>query len=255
MDPEYLVELDNLTRRFHKCDALAGVSFRLARGQIAALLGPNGSGKTTLLRILACALAPTSGTARVAGQDVVTQSIAARRRIGYLPECLPLYPEMRVHEYLAYRGQIKGLRRTQLASAMRNSMDRCGVADVAGKLVGTLSLGYRKRIGLADCLLSEPDVLLLDEPLEGLDPAQAHTARDVLRTAGRHASVIFSTHDLPEAESICNVALILNAGRLAAVAPPADLPAIHHAAHFEDAYLRLTTPPPKVQNPKTRKAG
>jgi ABC-2 type transport system ATP-binding protein len=249
-----LIEADNVARRFQRCEALGGVSFAVARGQIAALLGPNGSGKTTTLRILATSLAPSAGRARVAGFDVETQSLEVRRRIGYLPESLPLYPEMRVEDYLDYRGSIKGLRGNLLATRLRGVVERCGLGDVAKRLVGTLSLGYRRRVGLADCWLTEPDVLLLDEPMAGLDAAQAMAMHDALREFGRHACVLFSTHDLAEAERLCDLAIVLNAGRLAAADAPAALAQRQETDQFLDAYLRLTAPPKRVQKPKARKS-
>ena len=253
-DPDILIETDALTRRFRKCEALGSVSFRVRRGQVAALLGPNGSGKTTTLRILAAALAPSSGFARIAGLDVETHSLDVRRRIGYAPESTPLYPEMRVAEYLEFRGRIKGLRGQLLASRLRSALDRCGLADVAGRLVGPLSLGYRRRVGLADCFLAEPDVLLLDEPTAGLDPAQAAAVRSLLRDFGRCGAVLFSTHDLAEAANLCDIAVVLNAGRLAAAAPPAELARSRGFSRFDEAYLQLTAPPTLVRNPNARPA-
>lgn len=222
-DAEYIIDADNLTRRFPRCEALGGVSFQIRRGEIAGILGPNGSGKTTLLRILAGYLAPSSGRARVAGFDAAIHPLEVRRRIGYLPESVPLYPEMRVDEYLAYRGRIKGLRRTRLASRMHAVVEQCGLGDFSKHVIGTLSRGFRQRTGLADCLLHEPEVLLLDEPLAGLDPAQVAAVRDLLRGAGPQRTVLFSTHVLAEAEQLCHRVLILSAGRLAAADSPVRL--------------------------------
>ena len=321
-DAEILVDVENLTRRFPRCDALGGLSFQIRRGEIAGFLGPNGSGKTTTLRILAGVLAPTSGRAFVAGFDVVAHSLEVRRRIGYLPETVPLYPEMRVDEYLAFRGRIKGLRGSRLSARLRDVIEQCGLGGAAGRVIGNLSRGFRQRAGLADSLLHEPDVLLLDEPLAGLDPAQVQATRALLRDAGTRCAVLFSTHVLAEVEHLCHRALILNAGRLAAsdsparlvqaaarlhaelLAPPdalaeavqglSDAPDIrfdllpdgwtavsipagdadlrpqmaelakarqwplrelrHDAKGFDDMYLRLTTSPPMVQNPRKRTA-
>ena len=222
-DTEIVIDVDNLTRRFPRCEALGGVSFQIRRGEIAGVLGPNGSGKTTTLRILAGYLAPTSGRALVAGFDVATHSLEVRRRIGYLPESVPLYPEMRVDEYLAFRGRIKGLRRTRLATRLHAVVEQCGLGDFSKHVIGTLSRGFRQRTGLADCLLHEPEVLLLDEPLAGLDPAQVEAVRELLRSVGPRRTVLFSTHVLAEAEQLCHRALILNAGRLAAADSPARL--------------------------------
>lgn len=220
---ELLVEVENLTRRFPRCEALGGISFQVRRGEIAGILGPNGSGKTTTLRILACYLAPSSGRAAVAGFDVTTQSLEVRRRIGYLPDPVALYPEMRVNEYLDFRGRLKGLRGPRLAARLREVMDQCGLGDESQRILGTLSRGFHQRTGLADCLLHEPDVLLLDEPLAGLDPAQAGAMRNLLRELGTSRAVLFSTHVLAEAEDLCHRTLILNTGRLAAADSPARL--------------------------------
>ena len=249
---ETLIEADNLVRRFPRCEALGGVSFRIRRDEIAALLGPNGSGKTTTLRILATALAPTDGCARIAGYDVTFQSLAVRRRIAYLPENVPLYPEMRVEEYLAFRGRLRGLRGARLAERLRDAVERGGLGDVLRRSIGTLSRGYRQRVGLADCLLHEPDVLLLDEPLAGLDPAQVDAVRALLQGLGPDRCVLFSTHVLDEAERLCHRALILNAGRLAAADAP-DRLATAGETTFAEAYRRLTTPLPLVRNPGQRR--
>ena len=222
-DAEILVDVENLTRRFPRCEALGGVSFRINRGEIAGFLGPNGSGKTTTLRILAGYLAPTSGRAEVAGFDVTTHSLEVRRRIGYLPESAPLYPEMRVEEYLSFRGRIRGLHGATLSMRLREVIEQCGLGDAAKRIIGNLSRGFRQRTGLADCLLHEPEVLLLDEPLASLDPAQVQVTRELLRAVGDRRAVLFSTHVLAEAEQLCHRALILNAGRLAASDSPARL--------------------------------
>ena len=249
---ETLIEADNLVRRFPRCEALGGVSFQIRRGEIAALLGPNGSGKTTTLRILATALAPTAGHARIAGYDVTFQSLAVRRRIAYLPENVPLYPEMRVEEYLEFRGRLRGLRGAHLAERLRDAVERGGLGDVLHRVIGTLSRGYRQRVGLADCLLHEPEVLLLDEPLAGLDPAQVDAVRALLQGLGPDRCVLFSTHVLAEAERLCHRALILNAGRLAAADAPDRLAAAGETT-FAEAYRRLTTPLPLVRNPGKRR--
>ena len=304
-DAEIIVDVENLTRRFPRCEALGSVSFHVRRGEIAGVLGPNGSGKTTTLRILAGVLAPTSGRVRMAGFDVTTHSLEVRRRIGYLPETVPLYPEMRVEEYLSFRGRIKGLRGPRLSARLREVQEQCGLGDVCRRAIGTLSRGFRQRTGLADCLLHEPDILLLDEPLAGLDPAQVLAVRSLLRELGSTRTVLISTHVLAEAEQLCHRVLILNAGRLAAVDSPArlvlaaaigELPEAQDAQFadlpdgwtavsirtgaadlrpqladlatarqwalrelrrdsqgFEETFLRLTTPPSRVQNPKKRK--
>ncbi len=229
-DADILVEVDKLTRRFPRCEALGGISFHIRRGEIAGFLGPNGSGKTTTLRILACSLAPTSGRVEVAGFDVTTHSLDVRRRIGYLSETAPLYPEMRVDEYLSFRGHIKGLRGPRLSARLREVTEQCGLGDSSKRILGNLSRGFRQRVGLADCLLHKPDVLLLDEPFAGLDPAQVQSTREWLRDMGKNRAVLFSTHVLAEVESLCDRALILNSGHLAASDSPTHL--MQAAAHL-----------------------
>ncbi len=251
-EAELVVEVENLTRRFPRCEALAGVSFSVHRGEIIGLLGPNGSGKTTLLRILSSFLAPTAGRVRVAGCDSVIQSLDLRRRIGYLPEGLPLYPEMRIAEYLLFRGRLHGLRGPRLDARLRDVLELCDLGGSSRRIIGNLSRGFRQRTGLADCLLHEPDVLLLDEPLAGLDLAQVQMFRALLsRIAGEGRTILFSTHVLPEAEHLCHRVLILAEGRLAAADAPARLAEAHGADKFDEAYLALTSRPSLV--PPSRK--
>lgn len=250
-----LIEVDNLTRRFPRCEALGGISFQIQPGEIAGILGPNGSGKTTTLRILAGYLAPTSGRVRMAGFDVTTHSLEARRRIGYLPESVPLYPEMRVEEYLVFRGRLRGLRGHRLTTRLREVIDQCGLGTSSRRVIGTLSRGFRQRTGIADCLLHEPDILLLDEPLAGLDPAQVQAVRTLLGAVGERRAVLFSTHVLAEAEQICHRVLVIHAGRLAAADTPARLVQASEARDFADAFLRLTSFPARTRLAKDPSAG
>ncbi len=251
-DAEILVDVEHLTRRFPRCEALGGLSFQICRGEIAGVLGPNGSGKTTTLRVLSGYLAPTSGRVRMAGFDVTTQWLEVRRRIGYLPENVPLHPELRVEDYLEFRGRLRGLRGARLTSRLRDTIDRCGLGEVSRRRIGALSRGFRQRTGLADCLLHEPDILLLDEPMAGMDPAQVHSLLGLLRDLGRHCAMLISTHVLAEAEELCHRVVILNDGRLAAADSPARLAEAHGGNGFQDAFLRLTRPLPLVQNPVSR---
>jgi len=251
-EAELSVQVESLTRRFPRCEALGGISFRVPRGEILGLLGPNGSGKTTSLRVLAGYLYPTSGHVRVAGYDVTTHSLEVRRRIGYLPENVPLYPEMRVDEYLNFRGHIKGLKGERLSTRRREVVEQCGLGDCSRRIIGTLSRGFRQRTGLADCLLHEPEVLLLDEPLATLDAGQVQIIRELLREWGRTRAILFSTHVLAEAEKLCDRVLVLNAGRVAALDTPANL-LRDEKDTFEAAFLRLTTLPARVRNPQKKK--
>ncbi len=251
---ELAIEVDGLTRRFPRCEALGGVSFQVPRGELTGILGPNASGKTTLLLILTGLLVPTTGRVRVAGFDPTTQWLEVRRRIGFLPENVPLYPEMRVQEYLAFRGRLKGLRGKRLAERIRQVLEPCGLGEMARRPIGTLSRGFRQRVGMADCLLTEPEILLLDEPLAGLDAGQTQRFHEMLREQSGRRTILFSTHVLAEAEQLCQRVLVLNGGRLAANDTPAQLAAATPTGSFTDAFLRLTTLPPRVQNPRGRSA-
>ena len=214
MQPE-MVEVSHLTKLFGQVLALHDVSFRLERTEIVGLLGNNGAGKSTLMRVLTTDLPATSGVARVDGFDVLTQSMEVRQRIGYLPENIPLYPEMRVEEYLAYRAQLKGMDRPGRMRRIPEILDRCRIAGVRRRLLGTLSKGFRQRVGLADALLANPRLLILDEPTDGLDPGQKQDALALLRELGQDHTILFSSHLLVEVEAIVDRVLILRRGHLA----------------------------------------
>lgn len=211
-----LLEADNLTRYYGDTCAVNGITFRVGRGEIVGLLGPNGAGKSTTMRMLSCFLPPSSGTARIAGLDVTEDSIGVRRHIGYMPENNSLYGEMRVREYLRYRAELKGVSRRSRTSRISECMDRCGVCHVRNQLISTLSKGYRQRVGLTDALLGQPDLLILDEPTIGLDPNQIRQTRDTIRDLSQRHTVLISTHILQEVEAICQRALIIDSGRIAA---------------------------------------
>ncbi len=213
----------DLVRRFGSATALAGVSFEARPGEVLGLLGENGAGKTTTLRLLTGFLAPTSGAVRVAGHDLATDGRAARAAIGYLPESVPLYPEMRVREYLDYRAALKGVARRRRRERVAAAAAEVGLDDALDRVIGRLSHGYRQRVGLADALTHQPPVLLLDEPTDGLDPNQRRALLDVVRALGRERTVVLSTHVLPEAEAVCSRAVILARGRVVADGTMAEL--------------------------------
>jgi len=218
-----MIEVTDLTKRYAGRTAVAGISFTVARGEIVGLLGPNGAGKSTTMRILSCFLPATSGTVRVAGFDVFHQSGEVRRRIGYMPENNPLYPEMRVREYLKFRARLKGLGWRQSRERVATVMEQCGLTDVARRIIGQLSKGYRQRVGLADALVHEPELIILDEPTIGLDPHQIRAVRQLIKNlAGKH-TVLISTHILPEAEMTCNRMLIMYDGKILAADTPENL--------------------------------
>ena len=211
-----MIEVSNLTKRYAGHTAVDGLSFTVGRGEIVGFLGPNGAGKSTTMRILAAYMPATSGTARVAGFDVFRESVEVRRRIGYMPENNPLYADMRVREYLKFRARLKGLRRNRCRERVAVVMDQCGLADVSRKIIGQLSKGYKQRVGLADALVHEPELIILDEPTIGLDPNQIRSVRQLIKSLGGKHTVLISTHILPEVEMTCNRVLILHQGKILA---------------------------------------
>ncbi len=210
-----MITVEHLTRRFADVVAVDDISFHIERGEVVGFLGPNGAGKTTTMRIITGFLPATAGTVTVAGYDVAAQSLEARRHIGYLPENVPLYPEMRVSEYLDFRGKLKGLPRRRRRSRAAEVMELCGVAPVARAVVGRLSKGYRQRVGVADALLADPEILILDEPTIGLDPNQIRQVRQLINDLAEGHTVILSTHILPEVEATCGRVIIIDRGRIA----------------------------------------
>jgi len=210
-----MINVDNLTKMYGDFPAVDGITFRVGEGEIVGFLGPNGAGKTTTMRILTCFIPATMGTARVAGFDIFTQSLQVRQNIGYLPENNPLYPEMRVSEYLTFRAKLKNVPRSERKKRIGEVLERCGADAFARQVIGTLSKGQRQRVGLADCLLHNPKILILDEPTVGLDPNQIRHVRTLIKELGKKHTVLLSTHILPEVESICERFIIINNGKLA----------------------------------------
>jgi gliding motility-associated transport system ATP-binding protein len=218
-----MIEVEHLTKRFPTQVAVSDVSFSVRQGEIVGFLGPNGAGKTTAMRILTAFLPPTEGTARVAGFDVVDQSLEARAHLGYLPESAALYPEMRVREYLAYRARLEGIRGGDVRKRVDDAIASCLLEEVAGRKVENLSRGYRQRTALAGALVHQPPVLILDEPTVGLDPAQIIRIREAIRRLGRDRAVLLSTHILPEVDAVCDRVLIIDRGRIVAEGTPSEL--------------------------------
>ncbi len=218
-----MIEVENLTKRFGPIQAVCGVSFQVEKNEIVGLLGNNGAGKTTIMRILTTYLPATSGIARIAGFDVMRDSIEVRKRIGYLPESVPLYPEMRVSEYLSYRAKLKGVERRQRLSRISYCLEKCRVKEVGSRLLGSLSKGYRQRVGLADAMIHDPQLLILDEPTDGLDPGQKHETLSMLRELGQNHTILLSSHMLAEVESIVQRVIILRRGYLALAKKLSDL--------------------------------
>ncbi|MGA9981419.1 MAG: ATP-binding cassette domain-containing protein [Candidatus Sulfotelmatobacter sp.] len=211
-----MITVKDLTKRYARTVAVDQISFEVARGQIVGFLGPNGAGKTTTMRILTCFLPPSAGTAKVAGFDVLEQPLEVKRRIGYLPESPPIYPEMETADYLTFVGKLKGLSGADLQKRVDYVCGRCAVADVKTRLLGKLSKGYRQRVGLAQAIIHNPDVLILDEPTAGLDPKQINETRDLIKDLAGEHTIILSTHILPEVEQTCEQVIIINKGKLVA---------------------------------------
>jgi len=223
MAPSADIVVDTLSKSYGRFVAVDRISFEVQKGSIVGFLGPNGAGKTTTIRMLTCYMPPTSGAAKVAGFDVFHQSLEVRRNIGYLPESAPLYPEMRVNEYLAYRGRLRDMNRRAIKQRTGEVAEMCALADRLRWQIGKLSKGYRQRLGIADALLHNPPVLVLDEPTVGLDPAQIReTRRLIANLAGQH-TVLLSTHILSEVELVCQRVIIIGRGRILAQGTPEEL--------------------------------
>ncbi|MCS7223162.1 MAG: ABC transporter ATP-binding protein [Armatimonadetes bacterium] len=218
-----MIQVSELTKYYGETLALSQVSFTVQKGEIVGFLGPNGAGKTTTMRILAGYLSPSSGSAKVGGYDVVEESLEVRRIIGYLPETVPIYSEMRVREYLTYMARIRGVDRKRVRSRVDDVIERCGLRDVADRINGHLSKGYRQRVGVAQALVHEPKVLILDEPTIGLDPVQVREIRQLIKELAGDHTVILSTHILPEVSMTCQRVLIIHKGRLIAEDSPENL--------------------------------
>src|SRR5215212_3630156 len=219
-----MIEVEHLTKYYGSSPAVLDINFSVERGEILGFLGPNGAGKTTTMRMITGYLPPTSGTVRVAGFDVTEDSLEVRHHVGYLPETVPLYTDLSPHDYLDYMGKLKGLRDGKARKQrIWEVMQQVRIDDVAGKLIGKLSKGYRQRVGLAQALIHNPDLLILDEPTVGLDPRQIIEVRDLIKELGENHTVILSTHILPEVSMTCTRVVIINRGRIAALDTPIHL--------------------------------
>ena len=218
-----MIRVENLTKKYAGLTAIEQLTFEVEKGEIVGFLGPNGAGKTTTMRILSAFLPATSGRVTLAGHDVFTDSLRARSHLGYLPENVPLYQDMRVDEYLRFRGSLKGLTGRKLRGRLGVTKELCGLREVGRKRIATLSKGYRQRVGLAEALIHEPEILILDEPTIGLDPNQIRLVRDLSRSLGGQHTILLSTHILSEVEATCSRVLIINRGRIEASDSPANL--------------------------------
>jgi ABC-2 type transport system ATP-binding protein len=218
-----VISVSILTKVYGQTLAVDNISFEVGKGQIVGFLGPNGAGKSTTLRMLTCYMPPTSGGAKINGFDIFHQSHQVRENLGYLPENCPLYTEMKVHEYLDFRGQLRGMDRAARRKRMDYAMERCWLTSVKTKTIGHLSKGYRQRVGLADALLHNPPVLILDEPTVGLDPTQIRETRKLIKDLGGEHTLLLSTHILPEVEAVCSHAIVIAGGKIVAQGSPDEL--------------------------------
>jgi ABC-2 type transport system ATP-binding protein len=218
-----MIKVEHLTKRYAGFTAINDLSFEVEKGEIVGFLGPNGAGKSTTMRILSSYMPATSGCARIAGHDVFSDSMQARRHLGYMPENVPLYTDMRVNEYLKYRASLKEITGSRQRERVGDVKELCHLKEVENRIIGTLSKGYRQRVGLADALLHSPDLLILDEPTIGLDPNQIREVRDLIRNLAKHHTILLSTHILPEVEMTCSRVIIINQGRIEASDTPENL--------------------------------
>jgi len=235
-----MIHVENLTKYYGDYAAVRDVCFDVEKGKVVGFLGPNGAGKSTTMRILTGYLTATSGKASIDGKDVFRDAIEARRRIGYLPESKPLYSEMRVDEYLRFRGGLKGMTGRETKNRIGYVVDRCWLGDVRRQLIGTLSKGFRQRVGLADALIGNPPVLILDEPTVGLDPSQIRETRKLIKELGREHTVLLSTHILPEVEMTCDSMIIIHQGKVAAQGTLDEVRKQHQGKTLEDVFVQIT---------------
>lgn len=240
-----MIQVQDLTKYYGDYAAIEKVSFSVEKGEILGFLGPNAAGKTTTMRILTGFLPPTSGKATVAGYDVVTQSVEARKHIGYLPENVPLYEDMTARHYLAYAARLKGVEPHRVRRRVEEVMEATGVTDHADVLIAKLSKGYRQRVGIAQALIHNPDVLILDEPTVGLDPNQIKEIRQLIKSLGEDHTIILSTHILPEVEMICGRVVIIHEGRVVAMDTPENLAV--RLQHSQQISLHVRGPAREVQ--------
>jgi ABC-2 type transport system ATP-binding protein len=234
-----MIEVENLSKTYSGFRAVQGINFHVNKGEIVGFLGPNGAGKSTTMKILSGYLPPTDGKIRIAGFDVVTDSLEVRKRIGYMPENVPLYTDMRVNEFLRFRAELKKVERRRVKERVETVKELCHLKDVGNKIIGTLSKGYRQRVGLADAMIHEPELLILDEPTIGLDPNQIRAVRDLIKDLGKHHTILLSTHILSEVELTCSRVLVIHHGRIEA----SDTPAGSISARTSTAWCAQITGP------------
>jgi len=248
-----MIEVERLSKRYGPTRAVTDVSFQVESGEVLGFLGPNGAGKTTTMRVITGFLPPTEGTVRVAGFDVVQEPIEAKRRTGYLPETPPVYPDMTVAEYLGFVGRIKGVARGELKTRISEVSEKCAIADVRARQIGKLSKGYRQRVGLAQAMIHNPEVLVLDEPTAGLDPKQIIETRELIKGLAGHHTVVLSTHILPEVSKTCERVVVISGGKVVAVGKPDEL--TRRLQGFETVVVTAEGPAGEMKERLARVAG
>jgi ABC-2 type transport system ATP-binding protein len=241
-----LIEIEGLTKRFGDFTAVDNVSFEVPKGEVLGFLGPNGAGKSTTMRMLAGFMTPTAGRARICGHDVVDDPIPARRALGFLPEGAPTYPEMTVQTFLEFVARVRGFRGTELADRIERAVALTTLASVRLQPIETLSKGFKRRVGLAQALLHDPPVLVLDEPTDGLDPNQKHEVRTLIARMAPEKAIVISTHILEEVDAVCTRAIIIAAGRIVADATPRELERLHPSGKLDDVFRQITATPAKA---------
>ncbi|MSP04142.1 MAG: ABC transporter ATP-binding protein [Acetobacteraceae bacterium] len=236
-----MIEIDSLTKRFGAFTAVDIVSFSVAKGEVLGFLGPNGAGKSTTMRMLAGFMIPSAGTARICGHDVQADAIAARRQLGFLPEGAPTYPEMTVLSFLRFTAKIRGFAGSELRDRIDNALSLTGLDSVRLQTVETLSKGFKRRVGLAQALLHDPPVLVLDEPTDGLDPNQKHEVRNLIARMAPDKAIVISTHILEEVDAVCSRAIVISHGKIVADGTPAELEKLAPSGKLDDVFRALTT--------------
>lgn len=241
-----MIDVQHLSKSFGETRAVDDISFRVNSGEVLGFLGPNGAGKTTTMRILTCFMPPSSGTATIAGSDIFRNSLEVRRSVGYLPENVPLYDEMRVSEFLDFRARLKGVTGKRRRKRLQDVMEKCWITDVRRRIIGQLSKGYRQRVGLAEALIHDPKILILDEPTIGLDPNQIRKVRSLIKELGGDYTILLSTHILPEVEAVCGRVIIIDDGRIVAMDTPENL--THRVKGLARLTLEVRGPGDDIRN-------